>query len=337
MKCASRLEERNASSATCSNHLSSLLYALKFMHREYGPEFKDIQIIRQIRAQATILHKQGDIERPSTKEDLDALNRWISWDEVVGAVTAQRQRFESTHQLKLKAWHCSDLVLLSLYVYLPPSRGLEVRTLEIVRDRSKLDARKSRDRNFLIVNEDGSGLRLQINRYKTQKFRGRDEVAIQPGDELCRVIKTYIDNYRPQLITEVSGDFLLVNRSGNRFSSGAFSGHLRRLIFGLTGKIAAVNALRSAFVTWAYGKSDCTDALRNSLANALRHSRRQAEQTYDKRTANEKKELAVQMTKAYAERSKHEPVELETREETAAANRDTVEHNFKPGDRKSVV
>ena len=34
--------------------------------------------------------------------------------------------------------------------------------------------------------------------------------CFQPGDELCRVIKTYIDNYRPQLITELSGDFLLV-------------------------------------------------------------------------------------------------------------------------------
>ena len=43
------------------------------------------------------------------------------------------------------------------------------------------------------------------------------------------------------------------------------------------------------------------------------------------------------MMKAYAEGSKHEPVELETREETAAADRDTVEHNFKPGDFVAMV
>ena len=54
-----------------------------------------------------------------------------------------------------------------------------MRTLEIIRDRSTLDAKEFCDRNFLIVNKDGSGLRLQINRYKTKRFRGRDEVAIQ--------------------------------------------------------------------------------------------------------------------------------------------------------------
>ena len=94
-------------------------------------------------------------------------------------MTAQRERFESTHPVKLKVRHCSDLVLLSLFVYPPPSRGLKVRTLEIVRDRSTLDAKEFCDRNFLIVNKDGSGLRLQINRYKTKRFRGRDEVTIQ--------------------------------------------------------------------------------------------------------------------------------------------------------------
>ena len=90
------------------------------------------------------------------------------------------------------------------------------------------------------------------------------------------------------------------------------------------------------FFSFPLSGSDCTDALKNSLANALRHSRRQAEVIYDKRTANEKKLLAVQMTKAYAEGSQHEPVQLETREETAGG-RDTVEHNFKPGDFVALV
>ena len=47
--------------------------------------------------------------------------------------------------------------------------------------------------------------------------------------------------------------------------------------------------------------SDCTDALKSSLAAALRHSREQAQRTYDRRTANEKKQMAVDLTKGYAE------------------------------------
>jgi len=72
-------EERNCSSATVSNHLSSLLYPIKFVHKEDAPDFKGVQIIRQLRTQARILQKEGDLERPSTTEDLSAQNRWIPW------------------------------------------------------------------------------------------------------------------------------------------------------------------------------------------------------------------------------------------------------------------
>lgn len=47
--------------------------------------------------------------------------------------------------------------------------------------------------------------------------------------------------------------------------------------------------------------SDCTDALKSSLAAALRHSREQAQRTYDRRTANDRKGLAVSLARQYAE------------------------------------
>ena len=72
-------DERQCGSATVANHLSSLLYPIKFLHREHSPEFKGVQIIRQLRAQATILQKEGDLQRPSTREDLEAQNRWLPW------------------------------------------------------------------------------------------------------------------------------------------------------------------------------------------------------------------------------------------------------------------
>ena len=62
-----------------SNHLSALIYAAKFLHRNAAPDYKDVAIIRRLRAQARILQKEGDNERPQTKEDLQAQNRWLPW------------------------------------------------------------------------------------------------------------------------------------------------------------------------------------------------------------------------------------------------------------------
>ena len=59
--------------------VGSLLYPIKFVHREHAPDFKGVPIISQLRVQARILQKEGDLERLSTMEDLSAQNRWIPW------------------------------------------------------------------------------------------------------------------------------------------------------------------------------------------------------------------------------------------------------------------
>ena len=47
--------------------------------------------------------------------------------------------------------------------------------------------------------------------------------------------------------------------------------------------------------------SSCDDSLKDSLAVALRHSRQQAQSTYDRRTANQKKAAALQFARKKAE------------------------------------
>lgn len=72
-------EERECSPSTVANHCSSLLYPVKFLHREQAPDYLDIPVIKQLRAQASILQKEGEIERPRTKEELEAAGRWLEW------------------------------------------------------------------------------------------------------------------------------------------------------------------------------------------------------------------------------------------------------------------
>ena len=59
--------------------LSSLLYPVKFLHRESAPDYQDIPVIMQLRTQAILLQRQGDFECPQTKQELTVLNRWLDW------------------------------------------------------------------------------------------------------------------------------------------------------------------------------------------------------------------------------------------------------------------
>ena len=75
--------------------------------------------------------------------------------------------------------------------------------------------------------------------------------------------------------------------------------------------------------------SDCTDALKSSLAAALRHSREQAQKTYDRRTANDRKQLAVSLAREYAEEQYDEDPD--------SAHDDDGEQPFELGEFVAVV
>ena len=98
-------------------------------------------------------------------------------EEIVTAVRTQREKFELTVPAKPKARECADLLLLSIYVFIPPSRGLEIRTLEVVGEEESLEARKDTARNLLIQMANGD-IRLHFSNFKTRKFVGRDELAL---------------------------------------------------------------------------------------------------------------------------------------------------------------
>lgn len=79
--------------------------------------------------------------------------------------------------------------------------------------------------------------------------------------------------------------------------------------------------------------SDCTDALKTSLAAALRHSREQAQRTYDRRTANDKKQLAVSLARQFAE----DQFEQDPDDVCSDQEREETEQPFQPGDFVAVV
>ena len=104
-----------------------------------------------------------------------------SRDEVLEARTLQRTRFEMARGKREKAREACDLLLLSIYCHIPPGRGLEVRTLEVVHEAELTEPflpAHFRNRNVALLQKDGS-LTIHVQKYKTYPTAGKDTIAIQ--------------------------------------------------------------------------------------------------------------------------------------------------------------
>ena len=104
-------------------------------------------------------------------------------DEVLEALAAQRMRFEAARSKKHGAREASDLLLLSLYGHIPPSGGMEIRTLEIVLEQeleSPFAASRFRDHNILLLKSSGA-VAIHIQLYKTRRFTGHKQIDLQVG------------------------------------------------------------------------------------------------------------------------------------------------------------
>ena len=111
---------------------------------------------------------------------LTEMKCWMPWP--------HRLHFEVARLKKHRAWEVSDLLLLLLYCHIPPSRGMEIRTLEIVK-KQELDnpfsTSQFQDHNIL------SSWNLQgwwpstSSCTKTTRFTGHKQIDLQVGQVIA--------------------------------------------------------------------------------------------------------------------------------------------------------
>lgn len=99
-------------------------------------------------------------------------------DEVVSSVARQRERMEMARTARSKAEECADLLLISLYVLVPPSRACEIRTLEVLPQEASLTSPDMAGKNLVQVQGDG-GLTFRFQNYKTVKTYGSDTTILK--------------------------------------------------------------------------------------------------------------------------------------------------------------
>ncbi|EDO29448.1 predicted protein, partial [Nematostella vectensis] len=233
--------------------------------------------------------------------DLFLRTRLLERDEVIHCVDMQTERFDMARSQSAKARESRNLLSIALFVLIPPSRGQEIRTLRIA---PSADREHVQGLNSLVLNSDGT-LMFRFEDYKTYGSHGVDVTNLPEDHRLNVIIREYLDKYRDILLDAAddgtTNNFLLLTDKGKPFSGPAFSTHMKSVFYHLTGVSVNLHLLRSSFVTYCYGDSQCTDAMKDSLASALRHTRKQAQLTYDRRNSSEKKSLAVSLASELAE------------------------------------
>lgn len=107
---------------------------------------------------------------------------------MLDALSLQRSRFECSRGARARARESQDLLLLAMYAHIPPSRGLEFRSLEVIREGSSTEepfsAHRHRNRNIALFKRDGSVV-LHVQLYKTSRFTGHDEIELPVSASLC--------------------------------------------------------------------------------------------------------------------------------------------------------
>ena len=195
--------------------------------------------------------------------------------------------------LLFKAKQLQKFLILLFYTSLPPSRGMEIRTLQ---QGTTLQFRSSTNTWWLILDQ-----------FKTKKNKGIDSIELNPQtqDILITYLELFISKYRQLLLeswwkkeketnlmitkTQAMKDdgYLFVASSNCKeqcYTESAWSIMMCQIFKEKTGMNVTINILRSAFITYFYGSEDSQNLnLRESVASGMRHSIQEAQRTYDRR------------------------------------------------------
>jgi hypothetical protein len=192
-----------------------------------------------------------------------------------------------------KAKQLQKFLVLLFYTSLPPSRALEIRTLQ---HGTSLQFRKSTGTWWLVLSE-----------FKTVRNKGVDSMELDCSSQkvLVSYLELFFNEYRdilldhwwekkrklnPMITREHIADekylFVAPGKSKQQmFSDSAWSGMVCKIFLEKTGVRVSINTLRSSFITYFYGSEESSDlSLRESIANGMRHSIHEAQRTYDRRS-----------------------------------------------------
>jgi hypothetical protein len=124
--------------ANCNRSQSSITCAAASVHKflqryEAFPNrnYEDVApicFLRQLRRQ---IQRMVQRFRPPTSEELNQMQRWLPWDQVVQVCERLKQRYQGGERgSEERARALMEFLVVAMYVYFPPVRASPIRQLE---------------------------------------------------------------------------------------------------------------------------------------------------------------------------------------------------------------
>ncbi len=234
--------------------------------------------------------------RQSGRAQLALQRRWIDWIDVVKGAGTLKRLFEEAKEEKVKATACMHYVLYLFFTMLPPGRGAEFATMEIVDQRHHplQSTRITGNRNACVISRDGQ-VSLRLGDYKTVEAHG-EQVTDLSSNEECRkhlipVMLAYINKWRPLRAGCSHSVMFFVKNGGGPYEPNRFSGLVMRVVKKVTGVNAGINILRKSFVTHFCGAG----STHRGIATSMRHGGVQQE-VYNMITTEEEMASALSLS-----------------------------------------
>lgn len=284
------------------------MFTLLFQHSQAATKFSNIPSITQMKSTRNEYQRTYDKGLKSQNwVELREEERFLHYEEIQQVLKVLLNEFlegekdplqvlevvsKSVNKIVEKAKQLQKFLILLFYTSLPPSRSLEMRTLQ---HGTSLQFRKTTNTWWLVLNE-----------FKTVKNKGIDSVELDPKSQkvLVTYLELFLKHYRPHLLGRwwekkkksnpmvtqehiVDEKYLFVppgNTKQQCFAESAWSAMVCKLFKEKTGMHISINALRSSFITYFYGSEAAENVnLRESMASGMRHSVAEAQRTYDRR------------------------------------------------------
>jgi len=214
---------------TQRNIIISIVSILKALENPLYDKYYDIMIDRT---------KQiNDNNKNNEKTDTQKTN-WMDWKSVLDVFNELKKNVKVSRKINESQYDALlDLVVLSLYVLLPPRRNKDYIDMVITKKPT------SNDKNYLDVKKE----QFIFNVYKTSKKDGQLIVAIP--SELMEILKVYIRNH-PLKADFVNGDIpFLVNYNQKPVRDNGITRILNRIFKKKIGS----SMLRHIYLSSKYG------------------------------------------------------------------------------------
>lgn len=220
--------------------------------------------------------KETDTSEKTDKQE----KNWIGWDEV------QKKYSDMTadiaKQKKPTAEHLLPLVVLGLYVEIPPRRNQDYLQMVVVKTNKKTKIYEfPKDKNYLTLNK-GKPEAFIFNKYKTSKTYGTQTITIPPT--LSEIIKKYLKVHSSMLKDKTTTSFPFLVSGGEEITA---DNSITRILNKIFGKNVGSSMLRHIYLSSKYDinsmKSDA-DQMGHSISQQkeyLKGSETPTEPVYD--------------------------------------------------------